>query len=139
MLLNILHFKAGGECKLVFDEQNGWVRAIWSGAIDNQEAVEGARAYLEKVPPHLCTYLLNDNQGLKGPWFDSVEWLEYAWLPQAERLGLRYVAHLVQANTHADVLTLNLPLQAKSQIELQTFDALEEAEYWLRNCQSIIY
>jgi hypothetical protein len=135
MLLNILHFKAGGECKLVFDEENRWVEAIWSGSIENQEAVAGAKAYLEKVPPHLCQYLLNNNLAVRGPLFDSVEWLERAWMPQAERLGLRHVAHVVQADTHADVLLLNLPAQAQGSIELQVFDKLNEAKHWLRSSQ----
>jgi len=136
MLLNILHFRAGGECKLVFDEENGWVQAIWRGAIDNQEAVAGAQTYLDKVPPQLCTYLLNNNQAVQGSWFDSVDWLERTWVPQAARLGLRYIAHLVQIDTHADVLTLNLPPHTKGRIELQVFDKLEEAEYWLHTCRA---
>ncbi|MGI4762323.1 MAG: hypothetical protein ACRYF0_16555 [Janthinobacterium lividum] len=135
MILNVLHFKAGGQCKLVFDETDHWLQAIWSGLVDNHEAVQGAKAYLEKVPTHPCAYLLNDNQALHGPWFDSTEWLEHAWLPQAERLGLRYIAHLVQADTHADVLTLKLPAHVEGKIELQVFDKMEEAKEWLRACQ----
>ena len=137
MLLNTLHFRAGGECNLIFDEDNGWVQAIWRGAIDNQEAVAGAQTYLDKVPPHLCAYLLNNNQAVQGPWFDSVDWLERTWVPQAARLGLRYIAHLVQVDTHADVLTLSLPAHTKGRVELQVFDKLEEAEYWLHACQQV--
>lgn len=137
MLLNILHFRTGGQCKLVFDETNQWLQAIWSGSVDNQEAVQGAKAYLEKVPTHPCAYLLNDNRALHGTWFDSTEWLEYAWLPQAERLGLRFIAHLVQADTHTDVLTLKVPAHVEGKIELQVFDNSDEAMDWLRGCKSI--
>jgi hypothetical protein len=42
--------------------------------------------------------LLNDNSQLTGPWFESTDWLAHVWLPQAEHLGLRYVAHVVQAD-----------------------------------------
>jgi hypothetical protein len=58
------------------------------------------------------------------------------WLPQAQRLGLRYVAHIVQANTHSDILTLTLPRQQVVEaIELQLFSDVAAAEEWLRSCQ----
>jgi hypothetical protein len=98
--------------------------------------VQGARAYLAKVPVHPCAHLLNNNQALHGPWLDSTEWLAHAWLPQAERLGLRYIAHLAQTDTHADVLTLQLPAQVAGKIELQVFDRPEEAKHWLRTCKT---
>jgi hypothetical protein len=48
-------------------------------------------------------YLLNDNSQIKGPWFDSVDWLQRVWAPQAASLGLRYVAHVAQPHTEADL------------------------------------
>ena len=97
--------------------------------------MQGARAYLDRVAPYPSACLLNDNLALHGPWFNSVEWLEHAWLPQAQRLGLRYVAHVVQADTHADILTLTLPPQLAGLLELQLFSNLPDAEEWLRSCQ----
>ena len=75
---------------------------------------------------------------MQDSWFNSGDWLERTWVPQAARLGLRYIAHLVQADTHADVLTLNLPPHAKGRIELQVFDKLKEAEYWLHASQVVL-
>jgi hypothetical protein len=68
--------------------------------------MQGARNYLANVAAHPSAFLLNNNLDLHGPWFDSVEWLEHAWLPQAQRLGLHYIAHVVQADKGVDVLTL---------------------------------
>lgn len=98
--------------------------------------MRGAQAYLDKARTYPCTRLLNDNLALHGPWFDSVEWLEHAWLPQAEQLGLCYVAHVAQADTHHDILTLTLPTPLHGQLELQVFERLAEAEAWLRTCPS---
>lgn len=119
---------------LTFEEQDQWLRATWSGLVGNYEAMQGAKAYLDKVAPFPCACLLNDNQALRGPWFNSVEWLEHAWLPQAQHLGLRYIAHVVQANTGTDILTLT-DSHYVEHLELQLFDDVEHAQEWLRSCQ----
>jgi hypothetical protein len=137
MLLHTSHFATGGDCLLTYEEAEHWLRATWQGPISTEEAMQGAAAYLDKARPLPCAYLLNDNRSLRGPWFDSIEWLERAWLPQALQLGLRYVAHVVQADTKADVLTLTFPHSLAKKLELQIFQAVPEAEEWLRNCQRL--
>jgi hypothetical protein len=98
--------------------------------------MQGALNYLEQVGPLHCLYLLNDNVGLQGPWFDSTQWLGAVWLPQAQRLGLRYVAHVVQRDTHTDILTLKYPgHHTVDAVELQLFYDVATAEEWLRSCQ----
>ena len=125
----------GSWCTLTFDEAEGWLRASWGGYVDPLEALRGAEHYLATAVPFQCPYLLNDNVALQGPWFDSVAWLQQAWLPHALSLGLRYVAHVAQADTRADILTLSFPEGVVGQIELQLFHTVAEAEEWLRSCQ----
>ncbi len=135
MLIHVLHDADGSRCTLTFEEPNQWLRATWRGFVDPDEAQRGASGYLVNAAPFHCPYLLNDNVALMGPWFDSVEWLERVWLPHALRLGLRYVAHVVQADTHADVLSLTFPKHLVGALELQIFEHVAEAEDWLRHCQ----
>jgi hypothetical protein len=136
MLLKSLSFETGGHCTLTYEKCAGWLRATWSGYVNTTDALSGATTYLEQVGPLHCLYLLNDNVGLQGPWFDSTRWLEHVWLPQAQQLGLRYLAHVVQANTHVDILTLRYPRHHISDaLELQLFSELVPAEEWLRSCQ----
>jgi hypothetical protein len=136
MLLNSLLFSSGGRCTLTYEKAEGWLRATWTGYIDTEEAMKGALNYLAQVGPLHCLYLLNDNVQLQGPWFDSTRWLEAAWLPQAERLGLRYVAHVVQTDTHNDIMTLKYPRShVVDSLELQLFDDVAAAQEWLRRCQ----
>lgn len=136
MLLHSLRFPTGGKCTLTYEKAEGWLRATWTGYINPEEALSGAQNYLAQVGPFHCLYLLNDNFQLQGPWFDSTHWLEAAWLPQAQRLGLRYVAHVVQNNTHHDIMTLRYPRQhVVDALELQLFDDVAAAEEWLRKCQ----
>jgi hypothetical protein len=135
MLLKALPDTDGSRCILTFDEANGWLRATWRGFVDMSEALRGADNYLRHLEGMRCPYLLNDNVALHGPWFDSIEWLERVWLPQARSLGLRYVAHVVQADSLSDIITINFRGPQVAGLELQIFQQVPEAEAWLRNCQ----
>ena len=120
---------------LMFEESNQWLRASWRGFLDPYEVMRGAEHYLAQTAPFPCPYLLNDNSNLRGAWFDSVEWLERAWLPRALELGLRYIAHVVPPLARMDMLTLHFPAPLVGSLELQVFQHVAEAEEWLRNCQ----
>lgn len=120
-------------CRLVYDETEHWLRATWSGYVDPTEAMRGAEAYLRHAAQRPSPYLLNDNSQLQGPWFDSLDWLAEVWVPQAAALGLRYVAHVLQANRHSDILPSRLPDSIP--LELQIFREVADAQQWLRQCQ----
>ena len=135
MVINYLPDGDGSRCTLTWEEPAGWLRATWRGFVDPHEAQRGAENYLAQAVSFRCPCLLNDNVALRGPWFDSLDWLERVWLPQALALGLRYVAHVVQADAHADILTLHFPQPLVGQVELQIFGQVAQAEEWLRSCQ----
>ena len=137
MLISSVHFGSGGNCVLSYEESEQWLQATWSGLVGDYEAMQGARNYLDKVVAHPCAFFLNNNLALHGPWFSSVDWLEHAWLPQAQRLGLRYIAHVVQVDKGADILTLTTTdhLSSLLGLELQLFHDLADAQDWLRKCQ----
>ena len=136
MLINSLPDTDGSRCTLSFEEPGGWLRATWRGFIDPEEALRGADNYLKQLANIHCPYLLNDNTTLRGPWFDSLDWLMRIWAPQAARMGLRYVAHVVQADTKHDTITAAPLNPATCLFELQFFDNVPEAEEWLRSCQA---
>ncbi|MGI4873362.1 MAG: hypothetical protein ACRYFX_19565 [Janthinobacterium lividum] len=121
-------------CALSYDEQEGWIQATWRGYVDPAEAMRGAEAYLLRATQAPCTLLLNDNSQMTGPWFDSLEWLAEVWVPQASRLGLRYVAHIVQADRAHDVLTSRL--LATLPFDLQIFHDVADARHWLRQART---
>jgi hypothetical protein len=138
MLINSLPDTDGSRCTLTLEEPDQWLRATWRGFIDPEEAYRGASNYLEQLSTIHCPYLLNDNTALHGPWFDSVEWLMRIWAPQAARMGLRYVAHVVQADTKHDTITATPRNPAACLFDLQLFDNVPEAEEWLRTCQASV-
>ncbi|MET4075454.1 hypothetical protein [Hymenobacter sp. UYCo722] len=126
----------GSRCILTLDEE-GWLRATWRGFVDPIEAFDGADNYLRKLAELHCAYLLNDNSTLTGPWFDSVDWLERVWVPQSRQLGLRYVAHVVQADALSDTITTYLRGAEVGGLVVQIFQQVSEAEAWLRHCQLV--
>ena len=134
MLLNFdLDPRDSSTCRLTYEEDHQWLRATWSGYVDPLEAMRGAEAYLQHATRQPSPYLLNDNSQLRGPWFDSLDWLADVWVPQAAQLGLRYVAHILQADRHSDILPTRLPDSIP--FELQIFRDLADAQSWLQQCQ----
>lgn len=134
MLLNFeLDPQDSSTCRLTYEEAAHWLRATWCGYVDPLEAMRGAEAYLQHAAQTPSPYLLNDNSQLRGPWFDSLDWLAEVWVPQAASLGLRYIAHVLQADRHSDILPRRLPTTIP--FELQIFDNLVDAQHWLEECQ----
>ena len=117
-------------CALMYSEADQWLEATWCGHVDAQEAYRGAQAYLDHAARMPSAFLLNDNSRLRGPWFESLDWLADVWVPQAGLLGLRYVAHVVQADQHHDILTTRLG--GELPFELQIFQEVADARHWLR-------
>ena len=134
MILSSLLDTDGSRCTLS-QEPGGWLRATWRGFVDMEEALRGAGTYLQTLQSLRNPCLLNDNVALMGPWFDSTEWLERIGVPQARQMGLCYVAHVVQADSLSDILTVHFDQGRAGALELQIFQEVAEAEEWLRNCQ----
>jgi hypothetical protein len=60
-------------------------------------------------------------------------WLAHVWLTQVKRLGLRYVARVVQADTHGDIMTLHKLM--KLPFCLQYFMEATDAKNWSQVCR----
>ncbi len=137
MLLNVAKDPLDqSSCVLAYEEVNHWLRATWRGYVDPMEAMQGAEAYLRHAAHTPSLLLLNDNSRLRGPWFDSLDWLAEVWVPQAARLGLRYVAHVVQADRHSDIIPTQLATPLP--FELQIFQNLDDAQHWLMRCWEVV-
>ncbi|MEJ7661605.1 MAG: hypothetical protein WKG07_19455 [Hymenobacter sp.] len=122
-------------CTTEYILTDGWLRTTWQGFVSAAEAQSGAQGALEALSQQSVPYLLNDNSQIQGPWFDSVSWLEQVWAPQAERMGLRYVAHVSQPHTESDLSNLLTHNPFTDRFELQVFATVEAAQDWLRDCK----
>jgi len=122
-------------CTTEYIASERWLRTTWQGFVSPLDAEQGAQAALEPLNLTGVSYLLNDNSQLQGPWFDSVEWLQRVWAPQAATLGIRYVAHVLQPHTEATLGNVLAGHPFAGQFELQLFSTVEEATSWLRDCR----
>jgi hypothetical protein len=134
-LTRILHHANGQpycitECRPI----EGWLQTTWLGFVSPIEAEQGALVALEPLCQGPVAGLLNDNSQIKGPWFDSITWLKRVWAPQAARLGLRYIAHVAQPHTEADMGALFNRNPFGKTIDLQVFNSPEDAITWLYDC-----
>jgi hypothetical protein len=105
--------------------------------VTTQDGHSGATDLLQQLPTAQVHYLLNDNSQVLGPWFDSVDWLQRIWGPHAERLGLRYVAHVLQPHVEDDLGLLLRQNPFAGKFELQFFTTVADAECWLLECQQV--
>ncbi|MGI4741093.1 MAG: hypothetical protein ACRYG7_38495 [Janthinobacterium lividum] len=130
-----LHFANHATCLTEYIPAERWLRTTWQGYVAPTSAEQGAEGMLEVLHMSPTRYLLNDNSQIQGPWFDSVDWLQQVWAPQATRLGLRYVAHVLQPHTEADLGLVLAKDPFAGEVELQLFTTVAEATRWLRECQ----
>lgn len=131
----IRHFADHAFCLTEYIPAERWLRTTWQGFVAPVDAEQGAASALEALRQTPSPYLFNDNSRIKGLWFDSVDWLQRVWTPQATHLGLRYVAHVLQPHTEADLSALLTKDPFADKFELQLFTTVEEAAAWLRECQ----
>ncbi|TDN40370.1 hypothetical protein E4631_11500 [Hymenobacter sp. UV11] len=131
----IRHFADHAFCLTEYIPAECWLRTTWQGFVAPAHAEQGAAGALEALRQMPSPYLLNDNSQIRGPWFDSVDWLQRMWAPQATHLGLRYIAHVLQPHTEADLSSLLTKDPFADKFELQLFTTVEEAAVWLHECQ----
>jgi hypothetical protein len=122
-------------CTTEYVAAERWLRTTWQGYVSPADAEQGAQDALEPLNLTEVHYLLNDNSQLRGPWFDSVDWLQQVWAPRAAQLGLRYVAHVLQPHTEATLNDVLAHDPFAGQFEFQLFSTAEEATAWLRDCR----
>jgi len=129
--------RANGQafCTTDYIAAERWLRTTWQGFVSPADAEQGAQSALEPLDISDVHYLLNDNSQLQGPWFDSIDWLQRVWAPQAARLGIRYVAHVLQPHTEAALNNVLARDPFMGQFELQLFSTVDEATAWLRDCR----
>ena len=122
---------------MTYEPQNNLTFNVWQGYLTLDSIMNGSNVGIDFLTQTRCPYLLNDNSQVVGPWFDSVDWLQRLWAPQAQRLGLRYVAHVLQPHTEDDLGLLLQHNPFAGKFELQFFTSLADATTWLRDCQRL--
>ncbi|GAA4440753.1 hypothetical protein GCM10023188_38420 [Pontibacter saemangeumensis] len=109
----------------------GYIEAKWSGHINADDVVTAAQVYLALLEKTPVPSLLNDKTNASGDWSEANDWLEFEWMPQAIRSGLRCLAHVYSSNMFSRLSARDLFQRLTPSINMQNFSDREAAEAWL--------
>lgn len=118
-----------------YDEQHHWVYNDWNGYVSPDNVKQGSRAVLNAIVQYSAALGLNDNRHLVGRWDDAVEWIEQEWIPNAAAAGLRYYAHVVNADAFAAASSGEMLSRVQGRFQMRIFSDYSEARDWLIACR----
>ena len=90
--------------KIEHIEEIGIVEAAWYSAASQQDLKQALSFGLMVHEQMHCPCRLDNITRLSCPWADLVVWLEEIWLPCANRVGIWYVAYVVNFSSLAEVV-----------------------------------
>jgi hypothetical protein len=128
---------AGGRLfvTIFYDAENHWVYNNWFGSQTLESVRQGADACLEVLREHNCSFLLNDNRLVAGPWSQATEWIITSWVPRAVTAGLTHFAHVTSPEGLARLSGDNLQHRVNKAFQMQIFEKVTSAQEWLKLIQ----
>ena len=134
MLLEELRSPVGKLYLSIQQPENAqWIYADWMGYPTPNNVATGAIAYLDWMQKQRLHAVLNDNRHLVGRWDNSLDWLEQVWVPHAVQCGVRYWAHLDNAEAMSAQSAAALRARINGKFEVEMFSEQAAAEAWLRS------
>ena len=118
-----------------YDAANHWVCNNWIGYQTYTGIVAGADACLHPLRENNCSYLLNDNREVIGPWNHAVEWIVADWAPRAIAQGLTHFANVVSPESMAALSAEAMHLGIGGRLQMRMFGTFTDAQAWLREAQ----
>ncbi|PKV63276.1 hypothetical protein [Pontibacter ramchanderi] len=120
-----------GDVYVTIQRKKDYIEAKWQGHITADNVVCAAQAYLDLLKEAPCPKLLNDKTEVTGDWQDANDWLQFEWLPQVLRLGLRYLAHVYSFSMFSKLAARELEERITPQLSMKNFYERRLAEEWL--------
>ena len=120
-----------------YDPANHWVYNNWIGYQTYVGIIKGADECLYPLQENNCSYLLNDNRQVLGPWNHAVEWLVRQWAPRAMAQGLTHVAQVVSPESFAAQSAEAMYVGISDRFQMRMFGAITDAQAWLREEQKL--
>lgn len=103
----------------------------WFGNLTGEQVIAVARQTLEMRGAMRYELLLNDKRGSTGDWSESLDWLEFEWLPQARAGGLRAVAYVFSPDMHNQLASARFVQRILPHLPIEVFYDLPAAVQWL--------
>jgi len=105
--------------------------ARWFGNITAETVVRGAQQATALQSWLHCPFILNDKHEATGDWSEAMTWLEYEWLPQAMKDGLRAVAYVFATDVSNQIVSLEFMKRVQPHIAIEMFYDVSMAWDWL--------
>lgn len=118
-----------------YNAANHWVYNNWIGYQTHAGIVMGADACLRPLLEHTCSYLLNDNRQVLGPWDHAVDWIVTVWAPRAIAQGLTHFAHVVSPESMAALSAEAMHIGIGGRLHMRMFSDIDLAQKWLREAR----
>lgn len=116
-----------------YNEKENWLHGTWIGYVSAEEVIEGVKQYMGTFGHMKITKTLNDSSKGEGSWDEANEWLAQNWIPQAIAGGMEKFAYVVSPDIFSAMSSEELATKIPdTAFEMRTFEALPEAEAWLR-------
>ena len=122
---------------ITFDAENNWVYNTWIGSQTQESVRSGANACLEILTQNQCSYFINDNRLVAGPWSQAREWITTDWLPRAIAGGLTHFAHVISPEPLARLSAENLHHRLRRYSQMQIFEEAQNAKEWIKEAQQM--
>ncbi|OUJ72353.1 hypothetical protein [Hymenobacter crusticola] len=120
-----------------YDPANQWVYNNWVGYQTYVGIIRGADECLYPLLENQCSYLLNDNRQVLGPWDHAVQWLVTDWAPRAVAQGLTHFAQVVSPESFAAQSADAMYKGISDRFQMRMFDNIVIAQTWLYEEQKL--
>ncbi|KUG09657.1 hypothetical protein [Solirubrum puertoriconensis] len=104
----------------------------WHGHLTGELVIRVAEASLPWIEQLHPLGLVNDKRGSTGEWGDSVDWIQFEWLPRAKQNGMFAFAYVIDPATTMSFENAGVANAIGEEIELRMFYSLPTAWRWLR-------
>ncbi|MBF9224273.1 hypothetical protein [Hymenobacter ruricola] len=103
----------------------------WHGHLAGPELIRGVQQAAHWRAQFEYPLILNDKSDTGGDWSDALPWLQYEWLPQALKAGVRAMAYLFSPDRENQFASHEFIAALRPHIAIEQFDDLETAFKWL--------
>ena len=114
------------------EKDTPWIYVQWVGNVELNDLKKVMVQYIDVLTKQECPYVLSDRRLSEGNWFEITHWIEHKWAPMAIEAGLQCIAHVTAPIAISQLTSQDLASRIMG-FEYRSFDAIEDAENWLRS------
>jgi hypothetical protein len=114
-----------------FFPNNSLLYVRWHGNLTAPEVIQGVMEGTQWLDKYHFTRVLNDKRDATGDWSEALPWLQYEWLPQAVKAGLKAIAYILSPVLEAQIVSHEFVEAVQDQILISLFTDEADARRWL--------